>query len=298
MSILFPPLKDCPNKLTDDQIKQFREDGSIAFASALSEEEVRQARAALSRIARDLLSSPESIYSAPKGSAESNHGGASYKRANFPSMIQLEPGYDPATRSAEESELKVRKYMWFCKEDEVFQRMVSPRCRLHSVVESLLGLSPILFQEMSLVKPPFGGVEKPWHQDNAYFSVAPLSGIIGVWIALDDAGVENGCMHVIPGGHASGAFKHHHGKDCEIDPALLDLERVTPVPVPAGGAMFFFGMLPHETPPNTSHMRRRALQFHFRGAETRIIDEASYDALFIDRSGVAASCRAASRFGF
>lgn len=194
--------------------------------------------------------------------------------------------------------MKVRKYMWFCREDETFQRMVSPGSRLYSVVESILGADPILFQEMSLVKPPFGGVEKPWHQDNAYFSVSPLSAIMGVWIALDDAEVENGCMHVIPGGHKDGALKHHHGADCEIDPALLAVERAIPVPVPAGGAMFFYGMLPHETPPNASPMRRRALQFHYRGANTTIIDEAAYDTLFIDRKGVAASCRAASRLGF
>jgi len=62
--------------------------------------------------------------------------------------------------------------------------------------------------------------------------------------------------------------------------------------------MFFQGMLPHETPPNTSAQRRRALQFHFRGAETQIVDEAAYDTLFIDRLGRAESCRAASKAGF
>jgi hypothetical protein len=57
-------------------------------------------------------------------------------------------------------------------------------------------------------------------------------------------------------------------------------------------------MLPHETPPNRSPHRRRALQFHFRGAGTRVIDEEAYDRLFVDRDGTPASCRAASRLGF
>jgi phytanoyl-CoA hydroxylase len=149
-----------------------------------------------------------------------------------------------------------------------------------------------------LVKPPFIGSEKAWHQDNAYFSVSPLNQVIGVWIALDDAQVENGCMHVIPGGHTEGGFRHHHGKDCEIDPGLLTIDKVRPVPIPVGGAMFFHGMIPHETPPNCSAQRRRALQFHFRGAETQIVDDAAYDTLFIDRRGTAASCRAASKHGF
>ncbi len=86
--------------------------------------------------------------------------------------------------------------------------------------------------------------------------------------------------------------------DCEIDPELLEIERVRPVPIPTGGAMFFHGMIPHETPPNRSAQRRRALQFHFRGAETQFVDDAAYNALFVDRLGVAGSCRAASNHGF
>lgn len=115
---------------------------------------------------------------------------------------------------------------------------------------------------------------------------------------LDDATPENGCMHVIPGGHLHGGVKHHHGTDCEIAPDLLETGRAEAVPIPAGGALFFYGMLPHETPPNRSPHRRRALQFHFRGAGTRIIDEEAYDRVFVDCTGAPASCRAASRLGF
>lgn len=35
----------------------------------------------------------------------------------------------------------------------------------------------------------------------------PLDATLGVWIALDDAGVENGCMHMIPGAHREGAVR-------------------------------------------------------------------------------------------
>jgi ectoine hydroxylase-related dioxygenase (phytanoyl-CoA dioxygenase family) len=162
------------------------------------------------------------------------------------------------------------------------------------VVESLIGPNALLFQEMALVKPPFIGSEKPWHQDNAYFSVAPLDAIIGVWIALDDAKVENGCMHVLPGGHHIGALRHFHGNDCEIVEGRVDVTKARAVPVPAGGALFFYGLLPHETPPNRSPERRRALQFHFRSAESRIVDEATYNSIFVEADGTPASCKAAS----
>ena len=298
MSLLHDTLTACPEMLLDDQIMQYRAEGYIALADVLTALEIGQCREALERIARELVESKDTRYTAPRLGKKDNRHGAFYQRPESASMMQLESEFDPAGKTFDEINGHVRKFMCFCNEDEVFQRLVSPGSRLHGVVSSLIGPNSILFQEMALVKPPFVGSEKPWHQDNAYFSVSQLDQVIGVWIALDDAGVENGCMHVIPGGHAEGAFRHHHGMDCEIDPGLLKIERVRPVPLPAGGAMFFHGMIPHETPPNCSAQRRRALQFHFRGAETQIVADAAYDALFIDRLGVAASCRAASNHGF
>ncbi len=293
----FPSPSACPLRLTKDQISQFRKKGYLAFSQVLSPKELSAARAALSNLTRDLATDPSSKYTAPRrrGNIPS---GASYARPDSACFMQLEAGCNPRRMSPEEIELKVRKYWSFSGEAAVFKRMLAPAGRVRGVVESLLGEAAILFQEMALVKPPFIGREKPWHQDNAYFSVKPLDAILGVWIALDDAAVENGCMHVIPGGHKAGAFRHHHGTDCEIDPGLLAVERSVAVPVPAGGAMFFYGLLPHETPPNRSPERRRALQFHFRSAKSRIIDDEAYDKIFANRAGEPASCRSASKLGF
>jgi len=286
----------CPNRLHHDQKEQFLHQGYLAFSQVLSAAEVATARDLMRQLTQSLCQSPESLYSPSVAKSSKAFSGASYKRPDSPSFLQLEPGFDPEGKSLEELDASVRKYMWFCDEAPLFRQMVSPGSRLHGIVEGLLGPEPVLFQEMALVKPAYVGSEKPWHQDNAYFSVTPLEAVIGVWLALDDATVENGCMHVIPGGQHNG-YRHHHGTDCEIAPALLEIDRAIPVPIPAGGALFFYGMLPHQTPPNRSPQRRRALQFHFRGAATRILDEAQYDRLFIDRTGTAASCRAASRWG-
>jgi hypothetical protein len=142
------------------------------------------------------------------------------------------------------------------------------------------------------VKPPRVGSEKPWHQDNAYFRVTPLDQVLGVWIALDDATVENGCMHVLPDGHKRGPLRHYHGRDCEIVPDRIGDYLGEPIELPAGGALFFFGMLPHRTPVNTSSQRRRALQLHYRGAHSIQNEQADYDAIFAEADGSPASCHA------
>ncbi len=59
--------------------------------------------------------------------------------------------------------------------------------------------------------------------------------------------------------------------------------------------MFFHGMLPHQTPPNASPQRRRALQFHYRSADSRITDRDEYDAVFAEADGTPASCVAAKK---
>ena len=265
MTLLDYALNACPEKLSNDQIMQYGRDGYLAFADVLTPGEVAECRQALERIGRELVEDKATRYTAPQAGKNFNYVGAYYQRPDSPSSMQLEPGFDPDSRPFEEIKGRVRKFMWFCREAEIFQHLVSPASRLNQVVSSLIGANPILFQEMALLKPPLVGSEKPWHQDNAYFSVSPLGQVVGVWIALDDANAGNGCMHTIPGGHVEGGFQHHHGVDCEIDPALLQLDRVRPVPIPAGGAMFFHGMLPHETPPNRSPDLRRALAVPFPG---------------------------------
>ena len=290
-------IPSCPKQLSQDQKEQFKNSGYLAFSNVLNQAQIDNSRNALHRIASEMSSDASAIYSSPQ-TTRSNQSGARFKRADSTSMFQLEAGYDPTDKSANELVSMVRKYMWFCQEDAVFQEMVSPQGNVGSIINDILGDHAVLFQEMALVKPARIGSEKPWHQDNAYFSMEPLDAIVGVWVALDDATPENGCMHVIPRGHLDGAAKHYHRSDCEIDPLLLNTEHAIPVPIPAGGALFFYGMLPHRTPPNLSDSSRRALQFHFHGSHARIVDEAAYDRIFASRDGLPASCRAASKHGF
>jgi phytanoyl-CoA hydroxylase len=289
-------LENCPDSLTPDHLHRFRSEGYLAFANVLSPNELRDARDALSDLTHRLTQAngDDVTFVTGKSNAAGIHSGAVFRFKANSCFMQLEPGFDPTGSSFEQLELHVRKYMNFVCEAADLRRLVEAREGIRRIVEGLIGPNAILFQEMALVKPPFVGSEKPWHQDNAYFSVAPLDSIVGVWIALDDAGVENGCMHVIPGGHTIGPLQHFHGRDCEIIEGKLDTSKAVPVPIPAGGAMFFYGLLPHETPPNRSAQRRRALQFHYRSEKSRIVDEATYNKVFADAQGIPASCKAAS----
>lgn len=270
---------------------RFKDQGYLAFEQILTKSEVEEARAALAELVQDnAFAEGRSIYTPPVAK-----GRATFKSRHSPFFIETEPGYEPSPERMEELQMKVRKLMWFENEHPVFQRMVQGHPRIGKVIDALLGPGATMFQSMALVKPPFIGIEKPWHQDNAYFSMTPLDAILGVWIALDPATVGNGCMHVIEGGHKKGALKHRHTTDCEVEEGRLRPEDAVPVELAPGGAMFFYGMLPHQTPANSSPDRRRALQFHYHAAHARKTEREIYDTIFAESDGTPASCAAAPK---
>jgi hypothetical protein len=274
-------LFSAPQTLSPQQIKQCRRDGFIAFKDVLSTQEVEKCKAALTELVQRVANGPHE----KKGPFWTLPG------SRF--GVQFEAGYVPQSEDAD-VELQVRKLMWYADQHPQLQFCAREHPRIIGVLESLLGPSPTMFQDMALVKPPFIGSEKPWHQDNAYFSVTPLDSVLGVWIALDEATAANGCMHVLRGGHQLGALRHFHGRDCEIMPQRVDESQALAVPLPPGGAMFFYGMLPHQTPPNSSPDRRRALQFHYRSASSQVVPRDEYDRIYAEADGTPASCAAAA----
>jgi ectoine hydroxylase-related dioxygenase (phytanoyl-CoA dioxygenase family) len=135
-----------------------------------------------------------------------------------------------------------------------------------TVAAALLGVGEELLQGWGhmIRKPPKIGEPLPWHQDEAYWDPALIYRALGCWLPLDDATVENGCMSFIPGSHANAVLPHRHVNDdpaihalfAEPDPA--DIARATPVPMPAGGAVFHHSRTLHSSGPNTTDRARRA----------------------------------------
>lgn len=286
------PLTPCPTQLSSEQVEAYRRDGFVAFTNVLTTDEVKEARAAMSELIQRLLPRRSE---AKSGEGNGPHSAAYIQSTDSKFFIQFEQGCDPVKEDVAGLEMQVRKLMCFHKQHATFEHISLNHPRVQGIIESILGANPILIQDMALIKPPRIGREKPWHQDDAYFSIAPLDSVIGVWIALDDAKAENGCMHVLPGRQKIGPLQHHHTFDCEIVGGKLDTSDAVAVELPAGGAIFFHGLLPHETPPNRSEHRRRALQFHYRGADSRILDKAEYDRVFVGSDGTPASCASARK---
>ena len=289
----------CPHQLSRTHREQYQELGYVALEGVLSDDEVAAAREALSQVTQGLMQSARrgeaDVLPAAAGATQ-NYAGARVVRPGTNTAIHFEAGVDPLSLAEESVELSFRKLHAFHAEHDVFVSMVE-HPRIKGFLADLIGQDLILKDEMALCKPPYIGSEKPWHQDNAYFNHLPLELVGTAWVALDDATVDNGCMHVLPGQHRRGPLRHHHTIDCEIVADRLDPSLAVPVPLRAGGVLYFSAMLPHQTPPNHTPTLRRALQFQYRGVDTRPASKEEFGRVFAEADGRPASCALAHETG-
>ena len=90
----------------------------------------------------------------------------------------------------------------------------------------------------------------------------------GFWIPLVDVDEENGCLHLLPGGHRhTPPFDHQW----EPDSFVQELDGLTPVPMPmkVGDALLIQQHLPHVSPPNRSDHVRWSVDIRYQDGRLR-----------------------------
>jgi len=138
---------------------------------------------------------------------------------------------------------------------------------LAAVTRSLGYEEPGIIQSMYIFKPPRIGGEVTCHQDSTFIYTEPES-CTGFWFALEDATVENGCMHFIPGAHKMPLKQRNYRRDDgtfvieTIDDTPWPEERKLPAEAKAGTMVIFDGRMPHLSGPNHSEGSRHAYTLH------------------------------------
>ncbi len=235
------------DSITETDIARYHEQGFIAVANAFSPEDVRSGLDGLTELIAGRV--PE------------------FQNIQF--TAEVRDRLD--SLSFEERMDSVRRLLYFV-DYEPRTNAIANHPKLLSLLSRLLGGEATMFQDMALIKPP-NGREKPWHQDHAYFELTPETRVVGVWIALDRAGIENGCMRVMPGWHRDRKYHHFQIRDLQIcDSEMEGLQQHrTAVPLEPGGCLIFDSYMPHGTPSNFTASRRRALQFHYKPVDAQSI---------------------------
>jgi len=73
--------------------------------------------------------------------------------------------------------------------------------KVRTLVGELGWVDPVVPQSMYIFKQARVGGEVTSHQDSTFLYTTPKQSCLGLWLALDDATITNGCLWVRPGSH-------------------------------------------------------------------------------------------------
>jgi non-haem Fe2+, alpha-ketoglutarate-dependent halogenase len=154
----------------------------------------------------------------------------------------------------------------------VYDLLTAPR--IVAYVKDLLGENVVGWGSHFFCKLPGDGRTVGWHQDAGYWPLTPTNAVT-VWLAIDDADVENACMRFIPGSHHFGHLTYQLTE--ESDPSILN--QVVPeaerfgAPVNnilrAGEMSIHTDLLLHGSEANTSTRRRCGLTLRYTTVDVR-----------------------------
>lgn len=148
------------------------------------------------------------------------------------------------------------------------------------LVESLIGPDIALFSSHFICKPKGNGKRVPWHQDSSYWRgmIDPME-VVTVWLAIDPATEENGCMKVVP--------RTQFGPDAATDPVsletnvfnteikkkLFDASKAVACVLEPNHCSLHDGCLIHGSEPNLSTKRRCGYTMRYMSTRVRFNHE-------------------------
>src|SRR6266481_1751887 len=150
--------------------------------------------------------------------------------------------------------------------DPVFDKF-SRTPEIKQLVLDLGIANPWLLQSMYIFKQPRIGGEVTCHQDATFLFTEPLR-MVGLWFALEDATIDNGCLWVIRGGHKVGLksrFVRAEGGGTRFevfDDTPWPEDKLQPLEVKKGTLIVLHPLLPHLSRENQSPKSRHAYTLH------------------------------------
>lgn len=228
--------------LTQAQIDFFHQNGFLALDALTTPEEVERLRGIYDR-----------LFEQRAGRAEGN-------------QFDLAGTDEEGKAAALPQILGPRKYA-----PELADTLLDANAR--AVAEQLLGPNITFSGDHAIFKPAQSGAPTPWHQDEAYWDPATNYNSISIWIPLQEATLENGCMQFLPGTQNQEIVPHQSiGGDTRVHGLELvdeiDTSNAVACPLPAGGATIHGSRTMHFTGANRSEVPRRAYIVGFAAPAT------------------------------
>jgi phytanoyl-CoA hydroxylase len=250
--------------LSPDQLSSFNSQGYIVMESFASAEEIESMRKRMEQLLDEFdYSAKASIFSTKN--QRQNTDNYFYESAEKISFFFEEKAFGDDGKLKQPKELSINKVGHALDEiDPVFNKFSSSE-KVSSMLLSLGYKRPIIIQSMYIFKQPGIGGEVVPHQDNSFLYTEPTT-CTGLWLALEDATIINGCIWAIPGSHKNGLVRRFiRGEDgVTFDRPSPDYDHkdFVPIEVKAGSLVVIHGDLIHQSFENQSSKSRHAYSFH------------------------------------
>jgi phytanoyl-CoA hydroxylase len=271
------PKNDASMKLNSTQIAAYDRDGFLVIENFVDDQSCDRLRARAEELVRDFdPAGVVSIFSTHEQTRTSDDyflESGDKIRFFFEENAFLPDG--TLRQSKEQSINKIGHALHDL--DPVFDRF-SRTPEIKQLTSDLDVTEPLLLQSMYIFKQQRIGGEVTCHQDATFLFTEPLR-MSGLWFALEDAGVENGCLWAIPGGHKLGLksrFVRAEGGGTRfevIDNTPWPEDRVQPLEVKKGTLIVLHGLLPHLSRENRSSKSRQAYTLHVVDASAQYAKE-------------------------
>ena len=150
-----------------------------------------------------------------------------------------------------------------------------------------------LFSSHYFIKQPRTGLAVGWHQDGAYWPLAPMH-VLTLWLAVDPVDRDNGCLRLVRGSHTwrLGQLTEtgRNGSDVlgsttHTDEDIIE-EDIIDVEMEPGDVEIHHPNIVHSSKPNTSDRRRAGLTIRYMPPSTACLSQ-SQPVLMVEGDKVA-----------
>lgn len=227
--------------LREEEIEYYQDNGFVVIDDFLTADELEEWRAAV-----DEAVSQRGRLKLSRQDGEAEEGWLESEDENYYDQVFVQ-----------------RINLWMDNE-KIRELLFNPK--LGKMAADLAGVDGLrVWHDQALIKPPWGN-PTAWHLDNPYWSFYSRKAI-SIWIALDDATLENGCLYFVPGTHKLATYDN-----VPIGQNIGDLFNVytdwgkTPTvaaPMKAGSCSFHNGLVAHGAGANMTPGFRRAMTCGF-----------------------------------
>ncbi|KAI9168789.1 hypothetical protein LWI28_001971 [Acer negundo] len=250
--------------LCSDNLNSFNSQGYLVIESFANNEQIEAMRNRMDQLLHAFdCSSNVSVFSTKNQRKVTDD--YFYESAENISFFFEEKAFGDDGNLKQPKELSINKVGHALHEHDPVFKNFSYSEKLSNMLHSLGYKKPTIIQSMYIFKQPGIGGEVVPHQDNSFLYTEPTT-CTGLWLALEDATITNGCLWAIPGSQKNGLVRRflrgENGVYFDRPSPTYDQKDFVPIEVKAGSLVVVHGDLIHQSFENQSSKSRHAYSLH------------------------------------